>query len=119
MTQLFGNPGKSVQGIAKFCFYACIVLAILLFIGGAIRFMSAVDEYTPFSEVIAYTAEDYAYGLAEGYTWYADGYLGKVQCKIALFVALASLGSVPLYAFGCLVEDVAAIKEKLVQRQEN
>ena len=81
--------------------------------------MSAVDEYTPFSEVIAYTAEDYAYGLASGDTWYVNGYLGKVQCKEALFVALASLGTVPLYAFGCLVEDVAAIKEKLVQRQEN
>ena len=116
LEQLFKNPAESVKKIAKFYFYACIVLAILLLISGLIRLMLAD---TPFSEVITYTAEDYAYGLAHGYTRYVNGYLGKVQCKEALFVALASLGTVPLYAFGCLVEDVAAIKEKLVQRQEN
>ena len=119
MSKLFYNPGNSVKVIAKFCFYACLVLAVILFLMGGIRFLSAVDEYSPFGEVLAYTAEDYAYGLAKGYDWYVDGYMGKMQCKTAFYVALASFSSIPLYAFGCLIEDVAAIKEKLYQKKED
>ena len=119
LEQLFKNPAGVVKKIAKFCFYACIVLAIFLLISGLIRLMLVAGMGVPFREVMAYTAEDYTNGLFNGYDTYVNGYLGKVQCKEALFVALASLGSVPLYAFGCLVEDVAAIKEKLVRHQEN
>ena len=115
MSKMFENPGGSLKAIAKFCFYACLILAAILFLIGCIRFLSAVDfdGYPSFAEVASYTIEDYAHGLANEYNWYVDGYLGKMMCKNAIYLALASFGSIPLYAFGCLVEDVAKIKEKL------
>lgn len=119
MSKIFDCPGASLKSIAKFLFYACLVLAVILFLIGGIKVLSAVDTdgYPTFSEVIAYTAEDYAYGLAKGYDWYVDGYMGKQQCKFAFWVALSSFSAIPLYAFGCLVEDVAEIKEKLKENK--
>lgn len=126
LDELFENPGGGVKKIARFCFFILLLIAVVLFILGAIRFMSAVDKYSPFSEVINYTAEDYAYGLAKGYDWYVDGYLGKLQCKTAFFVFLASFSCIPLYAFGELVEEVktlssniAEIKTSLQQKQND
>lgn len=118
MSKIFDNPADSVKCIAKFCFYGCLIVAgILFFIGGG-RILSAADEYSPLREVLAYTVDDYARGLAKGYDWYVDGYMGKIQCKTAIYIALASLSSIPLYAFGCLVENVKLIKDKIYQTKE-
>ena len=116
---LFDDSGHSVKNIAIVCFFLCLVVAAVLILIGSIRILSAVDEYTPFREVLAYTAEDYAYGLERGFDWYVNGYMGKMQCKTALYIALASFCSIPLYAFGCLLENIVAIKKKLYQEKED
>lgn len=119
MSGLFENPAKSVKGIAKFLFYACLVLAVILFFMGGAKVLSAADGIEDIGEVMAYTAENYAHGLQHGYDWYIDGYIGKTQCKTAIYVAVASFSSIPLYAFGCLVEDVKVIKKSLQQKKED
>lgn len=112
LNKLFENPGKTVKAIAKFCCYACLTLAIILFIIGAIKVVSAAsDNSTTLGEELFYSEEFYRYGDINGYT-------GKMLCIAAFYFALASLSSIPLYAFGCLVEDTAAIKEKLQQKHE-
>lgn len=113
--ELFENPGSGVKKIARFCFFILLLIAIVLFLWGAVRLMSAVDKYSPFNEVINYTVEDYAYGLAKGYDWYVDGYLGKMQCKAAFFVFLVSFSCIPLYAFGELVEEVKALSSNILE----
>ena len=110
---MFENPGKTVQKIAETCFALCLIIAVILFIIGGVRILSEVDSNTTFGEILSYTAEDYARGLSKGYDWLVNGYKGKMQCKTAIYIALGSLSSIPMYAFGCLVEDVAAIREKL------
>ena len=62
---------------------------------------------------MAYIAEDYAYGIAHDYEWYVEGYLAKVQCQNAITLVVVSLSCIPLYSFGCVVEDIAQIKEKM------
>lgn len=123
--KLLTDPWTSIKKIARFCFYFCLILAVILFVIGAFKIVSNVDKSTPLHEILAYTEEDYAYGVVKGYQWYVDGYMGKQQCKAALVVALTSLGSIPLYAFGCMGEDISALssnvanlKEMLSQKQE-
>ena len=122
---LLTDPWVSLKKIARFCFYFCLIVAVVTFAVGAFKIVSNVDEYTTLHDILAYTAEDYAYGVVKGYQWYVDGYTGKMLCKAALVVALASLGSIPLYAFGCMGEDISALssnvanlKEMLSQKQE-
>ena len=114
---MFENPGKTVRKITETCFALCLILAAFIFIIGCVRILSEVDSNTTFGEILSCTEEDYARALSKGYDGLVNGYEGKVQCKTAIYIALASLGSIPMYAFGSLVEDVAAIREKL-QRQE-
>ena len=112
---MFENPGKAVQRIALFCFFACILIAVFLFIVGGLRILTQVNSSTSFKEVLSYTAEDYAYGLLYESDQYVNGYEGKMQCKTAIYIALASLSTIPMYAFGRLVEDVGTIKNELYQ----
>jgi len=112
LNKLFENPGKTVKAIAKFCCYACLTLAIILFIIGAVKVLSALsDTGNTLGEELYYCEELYRFGDVNGYT-------GKMLCITAFYFALTSLSSIPLYAFGCLVEDTAAIKEKLQQKHE-
>ena len=116
---MFKNPGKAVQNIATFFFFACLFVALLLFMIGCVKILIAIDEGTTFREVMEYTAGDYVQGLSAGHNWIVYGYEGKTQCKTAIFIALASLPIIPMYAFGCLVEDVATIKKKLLQEKQD
>ena len=115
---MFENPGKTVQKIAETCFALCLILAAFIFIIGCVRILSEVDSNTTFGEILSCTEEDYARALSNGNDDYINGYRGKMQCKTAIYIALASLGSIPMYAFGSLVEDVAAIREKLRRQEE-
>ena len=117
--EAFDNPGKFLKTLAKICFYLCLIIAVILFIVGVVKIASAVDKYSPLSEVLTYTTEDYVYGLSTGYDWYVNGYMGKIQCKTALYLALSSLACFPLSALGCLVQDISEEKQKLVQINDN
>lgn len=112
MSKLFEESALWVRRIAEFCFYACLVIAFIMSVIGAIKFLSAL-EYDSFTEVLSYTAADFAHGSEK----YVNGYMGKMLCISSFFVALSSLLSIPLYAFGCLVEDVADIKKIIVNNE--
>lgn len=118
MIGLFDNPGGTIKAIAKFCFIVCVVVAAILLFLGLINIASAYDPDLGIVAAFHYTIEHYLYGLDEDYAPYINGYIGKVQCQLGLYLALASLSSIPAYAFGCLVEDVSDIKKKLYQTQK-
>ena len=127
MSRIFNNPANTIKVIAKFCFIACLVIAVILFLIGGIQILIAADYFSyradgfwnAFAEVLTFTAEDYARELQGGYDHVVGGYMGKILCITAPYFALASLLTIPLYAFGCLVEDAAAIKKMLEQKKED
>ena len=115
MGRLFYYPGHTVKGIAKFGFWFCLVIAAIAFIAGASILFSIVESYDSLSWAIVLATEPSGLSL---YTWGIRAYFGKTLCRIALYAALASVGSIPMYAFGSLVQDIAVIKYKLQQGKE-
>ena len=110
---MFDNTGAALKKISKFLFTASLVLAIVVFGIGLFRFLTVVDfedGYPSLGDVLSYTIEDYAYGIERDYQWYVEGYLAKEQCKVGISIAILSIACIPMYGFGCLVEDVAEIK---------
>ena len=111
---LFFNPGETVRKIAKICFYACLVLTVFLLVFGLLNCLSATSEYTSFAEVMAYTEVDYVNAIARENDSIIHGYTGQIMLKAAPLAALAAIYSIPLYAFGSLVDDVIACKALLI-----
>lgn len=106
---LFNDIGSRIK-LAKVSFYAFIIIGALVFLIGAFKVFGACDKYTPLSEVLSYTAEDYAYGIAHKYEWITNGYMGKQMVKYSFFIIFSSLTTLPLYGFGHLIE----VTEKII-----
>lgn len=111
---LFYDSGKTIQKLAKSVFYTLLVIAFFMLGIGVIRLLIAIDgDFSDMGTILSYTYEDYLYGLSKDWDWYIHGYMGKQMCKNAFILALSSLGTFPMYAFGQLVEYTKSIKKSL------
>ncbi|MBE7018418.1 MAG: hypothetical protein E7413_00855 [Ruminococcaceae bacterium] len=106
---IFDDIGETLKKIAKFLFNFCLVVGIVVVVIGVIMFLSGLDEFTSFSEGLACTFAD----AIKYENLYATCYYGKVTTKIGFWLALSSLGVIPMYAFGELVNSAKKIKELL------
>ncbi len=112
---IFNDIGETLKKISKFLFYFCLVIGAIVVVVGVIMFLSGIDEYTSFSEGLNCTLED----AIRWDTLYASCYYGKVTTKIGFWIALSSLGVIPMYAFGELVNSAKKIKELLSKTDNN
>lgn len=116
---IFGSIEERLQGFAKFLFYFLLVVGIGAIIIGFFKVQGVASKYSDtFAEVMYYTAEDAAYGMAKDYDWYVDGYKGKMLMTNGFYAAISSITTLPLYAFGVLIEEVKAMKYHLKKISE-
>lgn len=112
--RLFERPGKSIQKITKICFYVCLVLAIILFAIGLIKCIEASTYGWSISEILATTS--YVFETKGSVDDMA--YTGKNAMTAAVSLVAAAIFCICLYAFGNLVDDVAACKAQLMLKAE-
>lgn len=111
---MFQDTGEWIKKTSKILLVICIVLAIILFFVG-ISPISSNLEYTSMRELLTMTSEDYLWAINKGYDFMTEPYEGLMKVKLAFTLALSALGAIPLYGFGTLIDDVHAIRSKLVQ----
>lgn len=113
--KIFARPGDSMKTIAKWLSKFFLIAAIILFIVGSFMVVYAVDEnYVTLGDVLSLTDVDVA---LNGDEWVVNGYIGKLLCRDAFVSCALLLCTIPLYAFGILVNDVAEIKKALVDKE--
>lgn len=115
---LFDNVEEALKKVAKICFYILLVVGVGMVVIGFFKVIAQCDGgYPTFGEVMAYTLEDYAYGLSKGYDWYVEGYKGKTMMSTGFYMAIASLSALPMYGFGVLIEEIKNIRK--LQEKKN
>ena len=125
LIQLLDNCDETIKKLAKFCFLFFIVIAISYFLLGILNIIGAIsmlNEYgvSSFSEIL-YEISDFLYGMREASIAelmletdevFKNLFGGLMFCILSVFSILASILSIPLYGFGCIVEDVKVIRKK-------
>lgn len=109
MNKLFENPGSTIKKLSVIAFYVILVAGIIMLLVGY-GHMNEVHEYAgnSFSDLFSSTSID-----ALSSWWRADAYTAKMEMIYGLFAMVASLSAIPLYGFGCIIEDVASIKNSI------
>ena len=81
---------------------------------GVIKLLSvSYEEEENIFEMLSYTAID-----ALGDSAALDGYNAKTQILQGLYIVLAGIGVIPVYGFGCMMEDIAEIKKATAKKEE-
>lgn len=115
MGAIFDNIEETLKKIAKFLFFLLLIGGVLILLIGLIKVIGQCDEYTPFSEIIGYTIEDYTRGVRNGYEWYVEGYKGKVMMSYGFCIAISCFAVLPLYGFGVLIEKIKDIEKEVIK----
>lgn len=118
MINLLDNCGETIKKISKFCFLFFMLIAIIYFILGAVNTIGAVstlfEYYDSFTEIL-YNATDYS--LADIFFGTSEEiktlYTGLLLCILSASSFFTSILSLPVYGFGCIIDDVKSIKEKI------
>ena len=116
LMKLLDNCGESIKKIAGFCFLFFIVIAVAYFTLGTLNVLSAVSSlleyYNTISEIFNkmsnFSILDLIFGTSEEFK---NLFIGILLCISSVFSIFTSILSLPLYGFGCIVEDVKRIKE--------
>ena len=110
------NCGESIKKIAGFCFLFFIVIAVTYFAYGLLNVLSAISsllEYYDtiseiFNEMSDFSILQLVFGTSEEFK---NLFIGILLCISSVFSIFTSILSLPLYGFGCIIEDVKRKKE--------
>lgn len=116
LMKLLDNCGETIKKIAGFCFLFFIVIAVAYFTLGTLNILSAVSSlleyYNTISEIFNQMSDfsilELIFGTSEEFK---NLFIGILLCISSVFSIFTSILSLPLYGFGCIVEDVKSIKE--------
>ncbi|MBR2410229.1 MAG: hypothetical protein IKB08_00745 [Clostridia bacterium] len=116
LMKMLDNCGESIKKIAGFCFLFFIVIAVAYFAFGLLNVLSAISsllEYYDtiseiFNEMSDFSILQLVFGTSEEFK---NLFIGILLCISSVFSIFTSILSLPLYGFGCIVEDVKRIKE--------
>lgn len=113
--RIFENPGRNIKKLARVLFVLGLVVAVVAFFLGSLMLISASNKdigyYSPkplgMDRMLSCSYEE-----AQEYD-VVHGYVGKIMMVDSLWLALGCLSFLPLYGFGCLVEDTHEIKKAI------
>lgn len=107
LRKLFDSPYNTIKKLSVIAFYICLAFGTITLLVGIINMIKVIaDTGNSFFEFMSYSLAD-----AMTVDWRAEGYAAKNQILQGVYIMLASLATIPLYGFGCIIEDVAAIKK--------
>ncbi len=109
--RIFGNIGKTLKTIALFCFYLCFCIGLICVLFGVFRFINGLGENMTFKE--GWNCSMSKAVLLKGS--YAHCYYGRLTTIIGVVIMFCSVFSLPLYAFGELVDSNLEIKRTLIK----
>lgn len=116
LMKMLDNCGVTIKKISGFCFLFFIVIAVAYFALGLLNVISAISsllEYYDtiseiFNEMSDFSILQLVFGTSEEFK---NLFLGILLCISSVFSIFTSILSLPLYGFGCIIEDVKSIKE--------
>ena len=116
LMKMLDNCGESIKKIAGFCFLFFIVIAVTYLAYGLLNVLSAISsllEYYDtiseiFNEMSDFSILQLVFGTSEEFK---NLFIGILLCISSVFSIFTSILSLPLYGFGCIIEDVKRIKE--------
>lgn len=119
--RILENPGRSIKQIAKVLFICCLIVALISLIIGSVWLLQHYSAFDDIDEVLRMTL---IFSYDDLRDWIGGEtaqhiYLGRELVMNAVRLALASLAFIPLYGFGCMVEDTAALKKKLCHSDDD
>ena len=107
--RIFGNIGKTLKAIALLCFYLCFCIGLICILFGVLRFLNGLGENMTFKDGLNCSLANAV--LLKGP--YAHCYYGRLTAIIGAVLIFCSIFSLPLYAFGELVDSNLEIKRTL------
>lgn len=123
LMKLLDNCGETIKKIAGFCFLFYIVIAVGYFALGVLNILSAffslLEYHITISEILD-ELSDLLIGMSNfsvlELIFEVDGelkdlFVGILLCISSVFSIFTSILSLPLYGFGCIIEDIRNIRE--------
>lgn len=116
LMKMLDNCGVTIKKISGFCFLFFIVIAVAYFALGLLNVISAISSlleyYDTISEIFNEMSDSSILQLVFGTSEeFKNLFLGILLCISSVFSIFTSILSLPLYGFGCIIEDVKSIKE--------
>ena len=112
LDKIFDNVGHTIKKISKILFCVCIISGIIMILYGFIAMFQQTSNsfyyHRGFFDVLRdanIVTDIYAYNA-------------KMKIVYGFEILIASLGTFLTYGFGCLIEDVAVLKNNVVKQDK-
>lgn len=124
MYKLIDQSGPTIKKVSLFCYLFFFLMTIGFLILGSLNFLSSATKLLEYTdsfkdaciEVLNCSLQDVLSSKHKDIIM--SGYIGKNLCLASIGTICISFLSIPLYGFGCLIDDVSEIKKTLQHQNQ-